>query len=134
MVATKRKNTYQAGEQIFNCYGRRSNKFLLVFYGFCFYGNQYDSLECHIWRQLEREEKTQSRLARSLLLTEEDFLENYDDISSLAKAIRFKFSRLQEDLLSYLRAHCLLIYQGNEIQKIKMTQPTVLDYEIIVIE
>jgi hypothetical protein len=30
VLTTKRKSTYAPGEQIFNCYGRRSNKFLLI--------------------------------------------------------------------------------------------------------
>jgi len=30
VLTTKRKSTYKKGEQIFNCYGRRSNKFLLI--------------------------------------------------------------------------------------------------------
>lgn len=30
VLTTKRKSTYSPGEQIFNCYGRRSNKFLLI--------------------------------------------------------------------------------------------------------
>ena len=38
------------------------------------------------------------------------------------------------DLLSYLRAHCLLIYTGSDFQKIKMTEPTVLSFEILVLE
>lgn len=31
------------GEQAFYCYGNRSNRFLLVNYGFCFKDNRYDS-------------------------------------------------------------------------------------------
>lgn len=30
VLTSKRKSTYKSGEQLFNCYGRRSNKFLLV--------------------------------------------------------------------------------------------------------
>lgn len=30
VLTTKRRSTYRKGEQIFNCYGRRSNKFLLT--------------------------------------------------------------------------------------------------------
>ena len=30
VLTTKRKSTYKKGEQIYNCYGRRSNKFLLI--------------------------------------------------------------------------------------------------------
>ena len=38
------------------------------------------------------------------------------------------------DLMSYLRAHCLLIYNGPDFQKIKVTEPTVLAFEILVLE
>lgn len=38
------------------------------------------------------------------------------------------------DLLSYLRAHCLVMYDGPNFQKIKMTEPTVLEFEILVLE
>ena len=30
---------------MFYCYGNRTNKFLLLNYGFCFPGNKYDSFE-----------------------------------------------------------------------------------------
>jgi hypothetical protein len=30
VLTTKRRSTYKKGEQIFNCYGRRCNKFLLI--------------------------------------------------------------------------------------------------------
>lgn len=38
------------------------------------------------------------------------------------------------DLLSYLRAHSLLAYQGKDFIKIKMTEPVVLDYETMILE
>ena len=41
----KNRKTIEAGEQVFYCYGNRTNKFLLVNYGFCFPGNKYDSYE-----------------------------------------------------------------------------------------
>jgi hypothetical protein len=37
------------GEQIFNSYGRRNNRFLLLWYGFTFDGNKYDSVAFRIW-------------------------------------------------------------------------------------
>jgi len=37
------RRTLQPGEQAYYCYGNRSNKFLLLHYGFCFPGNRYDS-------------------------------------------------------------------------------------------
>ena len=37
-------NSYSAGSEIFNCYGRRTNGFLLLHYGFAMLNNIYDSL------------------------------------------------------------------------------------------
>ena len=36
------------GEQAYYCYGNRSNRFLLINYGFCFKDNRYDSFELHL--------------------------------------------------------------------------------------
>lgn len=33
-----------AGSQLFNSYGSRTNRFLLVWYGFCYPNNLYDSV------------------------------------------------------------------------------------------
>ena len=41
----KNRETIEAGDQVFYCYGNRTNKFLLLNYGFCFPGNRYDSFE-----------------------------------------------------------------------------------------
>jgi hypothetical protein len=44
MLSQERKPILK-GQQAFNSYGDRSNRFLLVNYGFCFAGNRYDSFE-----------------------------------------------------------------------------------------
>ena len=41
----KNRKDYHPGDQVFYCYGNRSNKFLLINYGFVFPGNRYDSYE-----------------------------------------------------------------------------------------
>lgn len=38
------------------------------------------------------------------------------------------------ELLAYLRAHCLLFYPGDDICKVRVTIPTEVDYEIIVLK
>ena len=43
-MCTKYKNFYKKGDQLFNCYGRRTNRFLLLSYGFCLRHNKYNSL------------------------------------------------------------------------------------------
>jgi len=39
------RNILKKGEQAFNCYGNRTNRFLLMDYGFAFTNNRYDSVE-----------------------------------------------------------------------------------------
>ena len=43
-MGTKYKSFYKKGDQLFNCYGRRTNRFLLLNYGFCLRHNKYNSL------------------------------------------------------------------------------------------
>ena len=83
-------------------------------------------------------------MAEALVLKEDQYLESYDELDQLTKAIRLKYNRLNEgkaklffniftDLMSYLRAHCLVLYEGSDFQRIKMTEATVLDFEILVL-
>jgi hypothetical protein len=43
-MGAKFKTCYRKGEQLFNCYGLRTNRFLLLNYGFCLRNNKYNSL------------------------------------------------------------------------------------------
>ena len=49
VLCTKHKNIYKAGQQVFHCYGRRTNRFLLLNYGFCLNNNKYNSLSFRVW-------------------------------------------------------------------------------------
>ena len=44
VLVNKDRRTIKAGEQVFYCYGDRSNRFLLQNYGFCYPNNKCDSL------------------------------------------------------------------------------------------
>jgi len=44
MMGAKYKSFYKKGDQLFNCYGLRTNRFLLINYGFCLRNNKYNSL------------------------------------------------------------------------------------------
>jgi len=39
-------------------------------YGFCIPTNQYDSVQSRIWRKIDKKDKTESRLAEALLVSE----------------------------------------------------------------
>jgi hypothetical protein len=44
------------------------------------------------------------------------------------------YLKVNIDLLSYLRAHCLVLYTGSDFSRIKMTEPTVLEFELLVLD
>mmetsp|Transcript_15075 Transcript_15075/g.10952 ORF Transcript_15075/g.10952 Transcript_15075/m.10952 type:complete len:82 (+) Transcript_15075:1229-1474(+) len=79
------------------CYGRRSNRFLLVYYGFCFEKNTYDSLSCRIWRSIDKEAKLdQDKLVNALMFTDKDLEENFKEkLNSVSKQIKFKSESLE---------------------------------------
>jgi len=52
--------------------------------------------------------------------------------SSASKKIFLKATKLNPDLLAYLRAHLLLKYDG-DLSIIKVTEPTVIEYELLVL-
>lgn len=45
-----------------------------------------------------------------------------------------KASKLDSDLLSYLRAHLLVSYEGENVTKIKVTEPSDITYELLVLQ
>ena len=42
------RQTLKKGEQAYNCYGNRSNRYLLMDYGFAFADNKYNSVELYM--------------------------------------------------------------------------------------
>lgn len=44
----KHNSSVKKGQQIYNCYGRRNNRFLLMWYGFALRENAYDSLPLRV--------------------------------------------------------------------------------------
>lgn len=53
------------GEEIFNSYGRRSNKFLLIWYGFTHFNNKYDSVQFRLV-----DEEVEKRSGKMLIVRE----------------------------------------------------------------
>ena len=56
-VSTNNRYTFEPDEQIFTSYGRRSNKFLMVFYGFCISDNKHDSVMMRINKKLKDDDR-----------------------------------------------------------------------------
>lgn len=55
-MGAKFSSYYKKGDQLFNCYGRRTNRFLLVNYGFCIRNNKYNSLGFKVFVNAPAEE------------------------------------------------------------------------------
>ena len=47
--------------------------------------------------------------------------------------IELKAKSLNKSLLSYLRAHCLMFYNGKDISSLRVTEPTDIDYELMIL-
>lgn len=48
VISTGNKQIFKKGEEIFNCYGKFSNDYLLNWYGFCYMNNKYDKLKIRL--------------------------------------------------------------------------------------
>ena len=81
-MGTKFAASYKKGDQLFNCYGRRTSRFLLTNYGFTFRNNKYNSLGFKVFVQK-------------------------DEGNKFEKVIKIKNKRLSLDLLEYLRANLI---------------------------
>ena len=77
---------------------------------------------------------------KALLLNEAEVWQEHSasqnpefDKTIASKKIYLKASKLNADLLAYLRAHLLLKYDG-DLSSIKVTEPTAIDYELLVLQ
>jgi hypothetical protein len=59
-MGTKYKTSYKKGDQLFNCYGLRTNRFLLLNYGFCLRNNKYNSLGFKVFVNYQPKDKATS--------------------------------------------------------------------------
>ena len=48
VISTGCSQIYKRGQEIFNCYGKFSNGYLLTWYGFCYTNNSYDKLKIRV--------------------------------------------------------------------------------------
>ena len=86
-MGTKYKTSYRKGDQLFNCYGLRTNRFLLLNYGFCLRNNKYNSLGFKVFVNYKPAEKSK----------DEDNDET--DESRYQKVIKLKRDKLSEGKL-----------------------------------
>ncbi|KRX01136.1 hypothetical protein PPERSA_08237 [Pseudocohnilembus persalinus] len=128
------------GQQIFNCYGRRSNKGLLLWYGFCLIDNPYDSVVFRLIEEWETQPYDQFKIFNDYISYNEWEEDKYKyqgvvyDIEQFTKEFRLKKSKIAEDFITFLRVKLLKVYKESDFFQVKITLPSSFQFEIQVLE
>lgn len=94
------KEIIRENEQIYNFYGRRSNKFLLLGYNFIMKNNIYDSFSF----KLKLDDKITSKVPASKLIESGNKKEAYLN----SRDIRLKRYRINSELINICRSYIIL--------------------------
>ena len=124
VLATKYKADYKPGEQVYNCYGRRSNRFLFTNYGFVLRHNKYNSLSFRIWIDAGRQKELDAKFAAG----------DTSEVQKDSRTIRLKLFKLNLDLLAYMRKTLLVKYKGDNMTKLLVSKPVDFQFELIVVQ
>lgn len=117
----------KVGDQAYYCYGNRSNRFLLLNYGFCFPGNKYDSYELGFKLDVDIRDPFVPAMI------------DFKGVGKMCQRIRFKSNILNDTLMSYLRSVLKQSFFANtsnakirdygSIRRILLTRPVNLYFE-----
>ncbi|CAD8064909.1 unnamed protein product [Paramecium sonneborni] len=131
-------------EQVTISYGRRTNRFLLCWYGFALEQNLYSSFNFRLWlnndilQERNREQILNTIIIKKLISVDESIVDKityngYEiPVSSLSKEIRIKKNHLNMDVIIFLRLLLQMQY-GNEKELLSII-PVSIDYEIFVMQ
>lgn len=97
VLNTMSKNVYKKHDQVFHCYGRRSNKYLLNYYGFCLQNNKYNTLRFKVNIDFGWRKKKDQPLSKV----------DEDEEMVVSKYIVLKEHRLRDELFAYIRANLI---------------------------
>lgn len=127
-----------ANKQIFNSYGSRTNKFLLIWYGFTYPDNLYDSVSLRLHVQFGP-----LRAAKEIVLDSYvggqglSFRKNENEMvkdTEVSREFRLKRTNLCGRLIIFLRLFLMNYYQGSDLYKLFVTFPASVDFELMVFE
>ena len=96
------ENEYKKGTEVFNSYGRRDNRFLLMEYGFALYENEWDTITISI--NLEEEHRNNSKKL--------DLLARFN--VSNRRSFRLRHGRLNQDMMSMCRLSSMSNYEMDD--------------------
>ncbi|CAD8145583.1 unnamed protein product [Paramecium pentaurelia] len=133
-------------EQVTLSYGRRTNRFLINWYGFALIENIYSSFNFRLWMNTEifkdqyksRDQILDTIIIKKLIPEIESIVNkisynsNEIPVSQLSKEFRIKKNKLNIDIIIFLR-QLLQLHYGNE-QDLLSTIPVSINYEIFVMQ
>ena len=134
--------SFKSGSQVYVCYGRRTNRFLLLNYGFCFQNNKYNSEVFRVWYNPTKI----INLTKEKIVGEKFLLKEDEDLEEAlkeetgnpiinSKQIKLKQSKFCYDILNYFRTIVIpLRLKESEIKNINAEEPFNLDVENEIIE
>ena len=90
----------EPGQQVYYCYGRRTNRYLLLNYGFCYADNVYDSFSVFLRADL----KDRPTVEQMLMLKPDDSIDSQE--------VRLKTDQINHMLMFYLK--CQILQEPSE--------------------
>lgn len=124
---------------MFHCYGRRTNRFLMVWYGFSLARNDYDSFPFRLWSYV-KSDKAETADIDEMIYTDYVDDDEYDEgiqwkgvlrsIDDLTKEFRLKRTKICLDFITYLRVYFLQTHKHADVLRpILITVPSSLEFE-----
>ena len=127
-LSTGKFKGYKPGEQVFNCYGSRSNKFLLFNYGFMMKHNPYNSMTFRAWvdHQIPDTHKITHIKGETAYFGDMNQVIRWFRVIHLKEKLNFK-------LLEYIRSTLIDKYTGKNQKILLISTPVDFDFETLVI-
>eukprot|EP00828_Plagiopyla_frontata_P028749 TRINITY_DN3714_c0_g1_i1.p2 TRINITY_DN3714_c0_g1~~TRINITY_DN3714_c0_g1_i1.p2 ORF type:complete len:291 (-),score=42.31 TRINITY_DN3714_c0_g1_i1:150-902(-) len=149
----------EKGQQQYNWYGNRSNRFLLLNYGFSLDYNPYDSVYLRFWVKIPEDKITDKQVGKlifdhfvsnndwshgigkdkigdnQLFLTEEsNQKKKLDPKEMLTDLFRLKSGNISNELLIHLRTILQVAFKQEIVEDNYLSKPVSLEYEMFIFD
>lgn len=118
--------------QIYVCYGRRSNRYLLSGYGFTLKKNKYNALKFRVWLDFRPKDQQAASTAEE---KRRMALDTDNDDNRISKVLKLKLNRVKDDLLSYIRMSLIQKQEQDTGEKAKdnilISTPVDIEFEML---
>eukprot|EP00347_Sterkiella_histriomuscorum_P011977 403370373 len=126
-LCTQYKTAYAKNTQMYHFYGRRTNRFLLLNYGFVLQDNKYNSITLRVYVTLNNKHFKEQADSSS---QSKEIMQALGLEQRISKYLKLKKDKLNEDLLAYMRASLLSSYQGDKNHEfILISAPVEIKFE-----